>query len=678
MADEAQYESHKRKYEEDTSPPRTRRATGFSDGPPPPSAAPYGNVPPPLEDFELAKQKIQQLASLAFNTDSSKRSKFDIPSNLNAYPDQKNVAANIQAGSAAYNNYSGSGGGSKKIEVPNGRVGVIIGKAGDTIKNLQIQSGARIQVTRDADHDPNLPHRTVELMGNQDQIAKAEQLINDVLAEADTGGPGTVSRRQPGATGFEPVVLKVPNNKVGLVIGKGGETIKSIQSTSGARVQVIPLHLPPGEPPMDRTVQIDGTPEQIEIAKQMVNEVIEVYMVILCFVVKYHPLRSFYYTNMYLAMLVFLQSSSGSGWAPAGNRLRNPAMTGAYPQQSYQARPPTSWTPQPPQMQQHGGYGYMQQPGAYPGAASQYNQQPYPGYPPQNWDQSSASQNQQPSQGTGYDYYGQQPPTQQQQQAPNGPQTGNTGYNYNQPPASGSYSQQGYSQEGYGVGYPGYGQPPANPQAGYDQRQGYGSSPGYGNATNPPTQDGHPPAYGSQGQGETGQPLSSGQPQQGYIGGQPSPNPNAAYPTQPGYGVAPASQPTYGTPPVPQGGGYVPGYGPPQGQKTPPNPTAYGQPQQSPSQVGGYAPPAAPGYPPSQQAGTAATYGGGAAQPGAYPLAYGAPPGTAPTYGQQPYYGAAYSQPAAYPADDSGVAAAAPTSQPVAQPNGAAKASPQS
>lgn len=72
---------------------------------------------------------------------------------------------------------------SKKIDIPNGRVGVIIGKGGETIKYLQLQSGAKIQVTRDMDADPNSPTRLVELMGTPDQITKAEQLINDVLSE---------------------------------------------------------------------------------------------------------------------------------------------------------------------------------------------------------------------------------------------------------------------------------------------------------------------------------------------------------------------------------------------------------------------------------------------------------------------------------------------------------------
>ena len=72
---------------------------------------------------------------------------------------------------------------SRKIDIPSGRVGVIIGKGGETIKYLQLQSGAKIQVTRDMDADPNSLTRMVELTGTSEQIAKAEQLINDVLAE---------------------------------------------------------------------------------------------------------------------------------------------------------------------------------------------------------------------------------------------------------------------------------------------------------------------------------------------------------------------------------------------------------------------------------------------------------------------------------------------------------------
>lgn len=63
------------------------------------------------------------------------------------------------------------------------QVGVLIGKAGDTIRYLQLNSGARIQITRDAEADPKAASRPVELIGTLESINKAEKLIKDVIAE---------------------------------------------------------------------------------------------------------------------------------------------------------------------------------------------------------------------------------------------------------------------------------------------------------------------------------------------------------------------------------------------------------------------------------------------------------------------------------------------------------------
>uniref|UniRef100_A0A2N9F7Z0 K Homology domain-containing protein n=1 Tax=Fagus sylvatica TaxID=28930 RepID=A0A2N9F7Z0_FAGSY len=795
MADEAQYSSgpdsasNKRKYDDQTAPPpATRRPTGFSApiaphspdsslAPPPPS---YNTVPPPVDGLTLAKQRAQEVAARLFNNSGAgavaatagldaKRPKIEngasgFDSHDSGFssvpPDLKPhtlSAAPLAPMSYGYQNSSTS----KKIDIPNGRVGVIIGKGGETIKYLQLQSGAKIQVTRDMDADPNSPTRMVELMGTPEQIAKAEQLITEVLSEvAEAGGSGVVSRRLTGQSGAEKFVMKIPNNKVGLVIGKGGETIKNMQARTGARIQVIPLHLPPGDTSTERTLQIDGTSEQLESAKQLVNEVIsEIGSAFLLFngsgvhakatgdhlEERNFMMVSVYWTigdtNIQFFVLVFPQHHSGRGWASAGvtqyllnqygiiaekfsmvicgnnfvqNRVRNPAMAGGYPQQGYQARPPTGWgTPGAPPVQQPG-YGYVQ-PGTYPGPSPQYNmsQPSYPGYPPQpasggyaaNWDQSTVPPSQQTSQASGYDYYSQQPS--QQQQTPGGPAApaDNSGYNYGQPPASGYNQQgQGYTQDGYG-GYhaapqSGYGQPPA-----YDQQQGYASAPSYGNVSNP-TQDGHTPSYGSQGdstQAPTVQPSSAGQ--QGYTSGQqPSLSP-ASYPaqgtTQPGYGIPPTSQTGYGNQ-LPAQSGYGPGYGAPQAQKPLANPPVYGQPTQSPGTPGGYGQPAPvqPGYPHSQpptssyaqpdsgpQRAPPSNYGAAAGQPGYGAPPYGAPPVSQPGYGQAPppynTYGSAYSQPPVYSADGNaggntrGTYDAAPASQTAPQ-SGVAKTSPQS
>lgn len=622
MADELAYESNKRKYEE--SPPPARRASGFSSPPPPSDGGAYKAVPPPMNEIELAKQKAQEIAARLLSTaDPSKKARvengggggFDSSEATYGYG-QKPLGSGLsgppQGGAYGYPSES------KKIEIPNGKVGVIIGKGGETIKNLQMQSGAKIQVTRDMDADPNSATREVELMGTPDQIARAEQLVNDVLSEAEAGGSGMTSRRLAGPpAGAEQFVMKVANNKVGLVIGKGGETIRNIQASTGARVQVIPLHLPPGDTSKERTVQIDGTTEQIEAAKQMVYEV------------------------------------------TSENRMRNPSISSGYSMQGYQhTRPPTNWAPPGPPMQQPG-YGYTQ-PGAYPGPSPQYmNQPPYAGYPPQppssgyptSWDQSSAPQNQQGSQGGSYDYYNQQ----QQTHPGSGAPSDGSGYGYSQAPSY-SQGQAYYGQDGYGgyhsgTGQSGYGQNPSattNDQ----QQQGYASS--YSNAPNP-----NPTSDGPQGtQGDTSQPPGPGESQKAT--GQPSPNPN--YPpqgatTQPGYGVPPSSQSGYGTTQPPSS---YPSYGTTQ----PPQQSGYAYSQ------GGYYGQADPNYATS---GYQAGYGG-VPQPYGAPPAYGQQPPPPPPYHSAAYGGSGYSQPPSYSTDGSaGGGNDASTQQPVSHP--AAKAS---
>ncbi|XP_065849012.1 uncharacterized protein [Euphorbia lathyris] len=643
MADESQYPSgadatatltNKRKYDDQTPPPPTRRSTGFSS--PDSAHAPqsYNNVPPPADEIQMAKQKAQEIAARLLSGAGADIKRPRVENGASGFDSMDKGFSSASSDVKSLSNSAPSaipvsygsylGGSSKKIEIPNGRVGVIIGKGGETIKYLQIQSGAKIQVTRDMDADPNSVTRIVELMGSPEQISKAEQLINEVLSEADAGGSGTVSRRFTGQGGSDTFVMKIANNKVGLVIGKGGDTIKNMQTRSGARIQVIPLHLPPGDTSTERNVHIEGTNEQIEFAKQLVIEV------------------------------------------TSENRARNPSMGGGYPQQGYQARPQTSWNqPGAPPAQQPG-YGYAQ-PGAYPGPSPQYNmsQPPYTGYPPQqssggypsNWDQSNASASQQT--GQGYDYYNQQASSQQQPTpAGSAAQADSTGYNYGQPAAS-SYNQQGqgYAHDGYG-GYTqsGYGHPPA-----YDQQQGY-TAPNYGNVGGA-TQEGHTPPYGAQGDSTQApsQPPAMGQ--QGYATGQ-QPQGNA----QPGYGLTPTSQAGYGSQPPAQPG-YGSSYGAPQAQKPPGNPPAYGQAQQSPTTGGGYGQPTAaqPGYaasgyaqPESGTQRTSSGFNATGAQSG-----YGAPAAYGQSgYGQAvpPYntsYGSSYSQPAsAYSTDGNGTSVA--------------------
>merc|ERR1719320_843908 len=63
--------------------------------------------------------------------------------------------------------------------------------------------------------------------------------------------------------------IAVPGNKVGLVMGKGGETISAICRESGAHCQV-DKNAPEGA--REKNIVLKGPPEAIERAKQMIYE----------------------------------------------------------------------------------------------------------------------------------------------------------------------------------------------------------------------------------------------------------------------------------------------------------------------------------------------------------------------------------------------------------------------
>lgn len=69
-------------------------------------------------------------------------------------------------------------------------------------------------------------------------------------------------------------IMPVPNECVGLIIGRGGETIRQLQMETGAKIQVAKGTIPGTNM---RNVFIEGPPEKYEIAKKCLEEVVEEY-----------------------------------------------------------------------------------------------------------------------------------------------------------------------------------------------------------------------------------------------------------------------------------------------------------------------------------------------------------------------------------------------------------------
>jgi len=205
------------------------------------------------------------------------------------------------------------GSGYFEMSVPGHKVGLIIGKGGETIKQLQETSGAKIVIVQDtaefADEKP------LRITGSSDSVERAKGMITDILTQNDErdmgfggrgrggrggragmprgGGGGFMPRgrgrgggfgdRGPGGPGQwggagdfggggggqHQDYVSVPTSKCGLIIGKGGETIKSINQSSGAHCEV-DKNAPPDA--REKNFIIRGSPEAVERAKAMIME----------------------------------------------------------------------------------------------------------------------------------------------------------------------------------------------------------------------------------------------------------------------------------------------------------------------------------------------------------------------------------------------------------------------
>ncbi|KAL6509926.1 hypothetical protein OROGR_022414 [Orobanche gracilis] len=100
--------------------------------------------------------------------------------------------------------------------------------------------------------------------------SKRPRILYDAGAPAPSTNPGFNSI-QSGGVQF---VMKIPNDKVLYLIGRYGQTIKNIQTKSGALIEIGPMHVPCDDTSTEKSVYINGETQQIEGAKELVDEVI--------------------------------------------------------------------------------------------------------------------------------------------------------------------------------------------------------------------------------------------------------------------------------------------------------------------------------------------------------------------------------------------------------------------
>ncbi|KAM9624102.1 tudor and KH domain-containing protein isoform 3-T3 [Morphnus guianensis] len=135
-----------------------------------------------------------------------------------------------------------------QMRVPRAAMKSIIGRKGATIKKLSRETGARIEVEREDEGEETV----LLISGSPSQVCRAKATVHQIVMES------TLVSEQ----------LCVPQRAVGRIIGRGGETVRGICRSSGAKV-LCEHEADAGLAPV-RVIQLSGTRKEVAAAKELI------------------------------------------------------------------------------------------------------------------------------------------------------------------------------------------------------------------------------------------------------------------------------------------------------------------------------------------------------------------------------------------------------------------------
>lgn len=112
------------------------------------------------------------------------------------------------------------------MQIPMDMTRTVIGPQGSTIRDIQVRSGAQLDVARRKDAVDGMVE--VTFSGPQDCVDVAKSMVKDLLDESN----------QHGGRDYDTVMMMIEDTMCGLVIGSRGSNIRSIQENSGARIRI--------------------------------------------------------------------------------------------------------------------------------------------------------------------------------------------------------------------------------------------------------------------------------------------------------------------------------------------------------------------------------------------------------------------------------------------------------
>lgn len=162
-------------------------------------------------------------------------------------------------------------------------MGLIIGRQGENLRRVEEDTQTRVQFITGP--DATGPKRQCKIRGTKAQRDAAKAEITRIIEENGNPARGNVPPERLSATskavaGHQPTLrvgedaeqIMVPNRTVGLIIGRGGETIRDLQERSQCHVNIVgPEKAVNGL----RPVNLIGIPQAAAMAKELIMEIVD-------------------------------------------------------------------------------------------------------------------------------------------------------------------------------------------------------------------------------------------------------------------------------------------------------------------------------------------------------------------------------------------------------------------
>ena len=178
---------------------------------------------------------------------------------------------------------------SETISINSSLVGLIIGRQGENLRRIEAETQTRVQFVTPPDAGGT--ERECKITGPLGPREHAKAEIYRVIQESGKAAGSSSGRAPPPPdrdmgvgikqagthqpalrVGEDSITIKVPNRTVGLIIGKGGETIRDLQERSHCHVNIVGEEKSEGSL---RPVNLIGTPEAAKMAKEFIMDIVD-------------------------------------------------------------------------------------------------------------------------------------------------------------------------------------------------------------------------------------------------------------------------------------------------------------------------------------------------------------------------------------------------------------------